>query len=172
MTTMRKFMVLANSCRSPGGWRLAAVLAAGLGVFLSAGCSSTGKKDPPGFASVSVHASTHDQVRDTTALIFREHGYLVTQNGWAKQVFEKEGTAMNKLAYGSWMEGGAWMRVKVSLYDVSADTYRLECQAFAVRGRGEALEEEVKLTRFQRRQYQDILDEVAKRLGAKPAAPG
>ena len=142
-------------------------LAACLGVLLGAGCSSTGKKNVPGFASVVVHAHTHDQVRDTVAQVFREHGYQVMQNGWAKLVLEKEGSSMDKLAYGSWMEGGAWLRVNVSLFDVSSDTYRLECQAFAVRGRGEALEEEIKLSRLHRRQYQDILDEVAKRLAGK-----
>jgi hypothetical protein len=163
-------MGLDNCGRTSGRWHLAALLAACLGLFLSAGCSSPGKTDSAGFATVVVHARTHDQVRDTTALVFREHGYQVMQNGWAKQVFEKEGTTMQKLAYASLMDGTAWMRVKVSLYDVSADTYRLECQAFAVRGRGEALEEEVKLTKLSRSPYREILDEVAKRLGGKPAA--
>jgi len=170
MTTLQKLIGYDSCGRRPGCWRLAALLAACLGLLLSAGCSSTGKTNSAGFASVVVQARTHDQVRNTTALVFREHGYQVMQNGWAKQVFEKEGTTMEKLAYGSLMDGTAWMRVKVSLYDVAADTYRLECQAFAVRGRGEALEEEVKLTKLSRGSYVDILNERVKRLGDKPAA--
>jgi hypothetical protein len=148
------------------GWN--AVVAVCLYALLVSGCSSTGDKNSSAFASALVHARTHEDVRNTTALVFREHGYQVIQNGYAKQVFEKEGSTLEKLSYGSLMDRTAWMRVKVSLYDVSSDTYRLECQAFAVRGKGEALEEEVKMTKLTRSPYQEILKEVAKRLGNKP----
>jgi hypothetical protein len=157
--------------RYPGCEYLAVLIAAYLSVFLNTGCSSTGKSDSGGgFVSAVVHANSREQVRDTTARVFREHGYQVVQNGYAKLVVEKVGTTMERIAYGSLMEGGAWIRVKISLYDVSSDTFRLECQAYAVRGKGEVLEEETKLTSLSRGKYKDLMNEIAKRLGDKPAA--
>jgi hypothetical protein len=169
MTLLHRLMNLKNLGEKANHWPSALFVAAGVSLLLGVGCISQSKSETGGFLTVVVHARTHDQVRDTTALVFREHGYRVVQNGWGKLVFEKEGTTMEKIAYASLMDGVAWIRVKVSLYDVSADTFRLESQAFAVRGKGEALEEEVKLTKMSRGRFKDMMSEIEKRLGGKPA---
>jgi hypothetical protein len=158
-------------------WSLAGLLAACLAGFLTAGCSSTEKPASARFASVEIKGQPHERVRDVTAEVFHDHGYLVTRNGWADLVFEREGSAMNNLAYGNWMGKRVWVRVKAAIFDSSARSCRLQCEAFILRNRGEALEEEIRITKVHSRPYQDLLDEVARRLGgtmtnAVPTRPG
>jgi hypothetical protein len=170
MIMLHRVMSLENSGVRSGCWRWAVFTAACVSLLVGVGCISQSKSETGGFLTVVVHARTHEAVSDTTALVFRENGYRVVQNGWGKLVFEKEGSTMEKFAYASLMDGAAWIRVKVSLFDVSSDTFRLECQGFAVRGKGEALEEEVKLTSFSRGHIKDMMKEIEKRLGGKPAS--
>jgi hypothetical protein len=146
-------------------WSLAVLLAACLVGFLSPGCSSIEKPASARFASIEIQDQPHERVRDVTAEVFRDHGYLVTRNGWADLIFEREGSTMNNLAYGNWMGGRVWVRVKAAISDLSARNCRLQCEAFILRNRGEALEEEIRITKVHSRPYQDLLDEVAKRLG-------
>lgn len=158
-------------------WNLASILAVCLAGVLAGGCSSTEKTASARFASVEVQGQPHERVRDVTADVFREHGYLVTRNGWADLVFEREGSAMNNVAYGNWMGKRVWIRVKAAVTDPSASKCHVKCEAFIIRNRGEALEEEIRITKMQGGQYQDLLDEVAMRLTGvttkpPPARPG
>lgn len=158
-------------------WTLSVLLAVCFGALATSGCRSAAKQEPARFASVEIVGQPHERVRDVTAEVFHEHGYLVTRNGWASLVFEREGSSMNNLAYGTWMAGRVWVRVKAAIFDVSARQCRLQCEAFIVQNRGEALEEEIRIKKMHNRPYQELLDEVAKRLGGTttkppPPAPG
>ena len=152
-------------------WSLPLLAAVCVGVFLGAGCSSTGKSDSAEFAAVEIHGQPPERVCDVAAEVFLEHGYKVKRQGWARLFFEKEGSAMNNLAYGNWMGGRVWVRVKVSVVEASANTCRVKGEAFLLRNRGEPLEEEIRIRKLHSRPYQELLDEVAKRLGGKAAEP-
>jgi len=158
-------------------WSLTVLLAACLAAVAATGCRSAATQDPLRFASVVIQGQPHERVRDTTALVFLEHGYRVAKNGWADLVFEREGSAMNNIAYGTLMTGKVWIRVKASIVDGLPGTCRLDCEAFVLRNRGEALEEETRITKIHNHQYQEILNEIAKRVrgtktNAVPAGPG
>jgi hypothetical protein len=90
----------------------------------------------------------------------------MTRPGPGRLVFEKEGTGMNTLVYGDWSPGKVWIRVKVFLHDLSsAQQVLLECDAYMVGQRGDPhFEEEHKLTSIHRGRYQDLLDEISRRL--------
>ena len=166
--------IIGSAAASRAGlpqWSLTVLLAACLAAVAATGCRSAATQEPLRFASVVIHGQPHERVRDTTALVFLEHGYRVAKNGWADLVFEREGSAMNNIAYGTLMAGHVWVRVKASIVDGLPGTCRLDCEAFVLRNRGEALEEETRITKLHNRQYQDILNEVAKRLGGKTAGP-
>jgi len=149
-------------------WTLSVLLAVCFAALATTGCRSAAKQEPARFASVEIVGQTHERVRDVAAEVFHDHGYLVTRNGWGSLVFEREGSAMNNLAYGNWMGGRVWVRVKATIFDVSARQCRLHCEAFILRNRGEALEEEIRIKRIHNRPYQELLDEVARRLGGPP----
>jgi hypothetical protein len=146
-----------------------AVLEAACGVLLlGAGCSSTGKPDTQPLAWVQVHGQPPERVRDVTAEVFREHGYQVTRRGYVNLVFERQGSTMNNLSYGNWMGKGVFVRVKATVVDISPGNCRVECEAFVLRNRGEVLEEEIRINKLHRHPYQELLDEVAKRLKVSP----
>jgi hypothetical protein len=172
--------IIGSAAASSAGfsqWSLAVLVAACLAAVAATGCRSAATQEPLRFASVVIHGQPHERVRDVTAEVFLEHGYRVARNGWADLIFEREGSTMNNLAYGTLMSGRVWVRVKASVVDNSPGTCRLACEAFVLQNRGEALEEEIRITKIHNRPYQELLDEVAKRLSgtttnAVPAKPG
>ena len=74
---------------------------------------------------------------------------------------------MNTLMYGDWTPGKVWVRVKVYLRHLgSPNEILLECDAFMVNNYGDVrFEEEYKLSKMRRGTYQDLLEEVKKRVG-------
>jgi hypothetical protein len=131
--------------------------------LLPLGCKSTGKPASAHFASVEIQGNTPGQIRDVTVEVFKEHEYLVTHSAPANMMFEKEGTEWDKVAYGNWLGGAVWIRVRASIVPISEEKFRLQCNAFMVRDRGNASEEEVKLTSLQSHSYQKLLEEISQR---------
>ncbi|HRT10777.1 MAG TPA: hypothetical protein P5233_20525 [Candidatus Paceibacterota bacterium] len=146
---------------------LAGLLAVSLAVFLG-GCSSPEKGSSNGFASVTIRGNTPGQISEAAIAVFTEAGYTVVVPGRTRLVFEKQGSSMNNLAYGSWLgDTPVWIRVRASVVPAGEATYRLECRAWMVRDHGANLEEEVKVSSLARGTYQKLLDEVARRLGSR-----
>ena len=84
--------IIGSAAASRAGvpqWSLTVLLAACLAAVAATGCRSAATQDPLRFASVVIQGQPHERVRDTTALVFLEHGYRVAKNGWADLVFER-----------------------------------------------------------------------------------
>ena len=144
---------------------LAAILALALA---GTGCRSMSGPASASFASVTITGRSMEQIRDTTTTVFRADGYEASASGPAL-VFEKEGTRANTMAHDGLIaaQGGAStiVRVRVELVDLGGDTPRLQCQAFMVKSAGDSFfEEEHRIANFRSRPYQNLLDEVAKKL--------
>lgn len=125
------------------------------------GCSSTGKRAAVGFASVEIQGNTPGQIHDAAVEVFQKSGFQVANQGFDTMVFEKQGTKWGNFAYGDW-DSPVWVRVKASIIPVSDAVFRLQCDAFMIRDRGGATEEQVAC--FRSRPYQKLMDEVAERL--------
>ncbi len=148
-------------------WRglLALSLLCGL---LSAGCSSLSQPASASFASVVISGKSAAEIRDATIAVFREDGYQVFGSSRGL-VFEKEGTKANSIArdgfVGSHYGAVTIIRVRAEVVVLSTGDQRLQCHAYMVSGAGDSFfEEEHKLADFRGGPYQDLLDEVAKRL--------
>ena len=141
-----------------------ACLVLGLG---AAGCSLTGKSGTGGSAMVELHGNTPGQIRDVTVQVFRENGYLVAATNPAAMMFQKTATGMDVIAYGSWLDK-VWVRVEASIVSVpeAEAAFRLQCRVRLIRDPG-AMEEVVPHANIKSAPYQEILNEVAKRLGKK-----
>ena len=139
--------------------------------LLALGCKSTGKPASAHFASVEIQGNTPGQIRDVTVEVFKQHEYLVTRSNPGNMMFEKEGTEWDKVAYGNWMGGAVWIRVRASIVPVSEEKFRLQCNAFMVRDRGNASEEEVKLMSVQGHSYQKLLEEISQHLHSPNSIP-
>jgi hypothetical protein len=152
--------------------RLGGLLFLGLvcGTLAGAGCRSTGQPVSGQFASVDLQGHTPAQIRAAATQIFQLNGYQVTQTTRTNLVFEKKGSGMNSVTYGNWTEA-VWVRVRASIVPISEIGYRLQCDAFMVRDRGGATEEEVRLKHFQNGPYQELLDKVGRQLNPGEAPP-
>jgi hypothetical protein len=171
MKKMQKTMVSQNAGPESRHWPMHGLLAGLLGVLLCAGCSSAPKPASNPLAYVEIRGQPHEKVADMAARVFYDNGYQVVRNGWAHLVFEKEGSTMNNIAYSNWMDGPVWVRVKASVVDVSPGTCRLECEAFLLRSRNQPAEEEIRIHKLHSHKYQQLMNEVAKRLNSQPAVP-
>jgi hypothetical protein len=142
-------------------------LAACLLAAFGAGCRSTDRTDPARFAAVVIRGNTPGQIRNMTLEVFKEHDFSITVPTAATMVFEKKGTKWNTVAYGDWT-GSVWVRAEVSLVPVGETAFRLQCWACLVQDRGTPTEEEIKMGHPSRRPFQDMLAQVAQRLGQTP----
>jgi hypothetical protein len=141
--------------------------------LLAVGCNSLGGPASASFASVTIKGRSVQQIRDMSAAVFRENGYEAFISGQTL-VFDKEGSRMNTLSRDGLIatQAGAStiVRVRAEVVELGADSHRLQAQAFMVSGAGDSFfEEEHRLTNMRSRPYQNILDDIAKRL--KKASP-
>ena len=137
------------------------------GLF-NTGCRSMSGPASASFASVTITGRSMEQIRDTTTAVFRTDGYQEFLSGQAL-VFEKEGTRANTLAHDGLVAAQAGastiVRVRVEMVDLGGDTRRLQCHAFMVKSAGDSFfEEEHRIANFRSRPYQNLLDEVARKL--------
>jgi hypothetical protein len=158
---------------SPVGYRTAwlCLLVPFLAPMFS-GCRSPQSTPSTLLASVVIKERPSAQVEAVTRAVFEDHGYLCARRKPGEFVFEQEGTGMNTLVYGDWSSKKVWVRVKVFLRELApAQQLLVECDAYMVIDRGDAhFEEERKLTRVHRGRYQDLLNEVSKRVSLLPAS--
>jgi len=138
------------------------------GLF-GAGCH-LGQPASASFASVVIGGKSGAQIRDVALAVFRENGFRAHASG-QQLVFEREGSRANTVAYDGLVgaQAGAVtiIRVRADLVDLGTGSYRLQCQAYMVSNAGDSFfEDEHRLANFRSRPYQDLLDEVAKRLKA------
>jgi hypothetical protein len=136
------------------------------GLF-SAGCH-LGQPASASFASVTINGKSPAEIRDATIAVFRENGYQMFGSSQGL-TFEKEGTKGNSIAYdgfvGSHYGAVTIVRVKAELVDLGKGARRLQCQTYMVSGAGDSFfEDEHRLANFRSGPYQDLLDEVAKKL--------
>ena len=126
------------------------------------GCSSMDKPASASFASVRIQGHTAEQIRGATVVVFQQDGYVAANVSGAEMVFEKEGSRWDQIAYGSWVnEAPVWIRVRVSMVSLSADLFRLQCQAYKVRNKGDPLaEDQVIIRNRNSKPYQAMLDKV------------
>ncbi len=151
--------------RLPNHWRLACLA---LGALLAAGCQ-TGQPASASFASVVIAGRTPEEISQTAAAVFQEDGYQVKSLDPDSMVFQKEGTRGQSLAYGGVVDThyGATtaVRVRASVVDLGAGSYRLQCKAYMVRNANDPFfQDESALLNFRSGPYQSLLDKVAKRL--------
>jgi hypothetical protein len=126
------------------------------------GCKSLDKPDSASFTSVQIQGHTAEQVRAATVVVFQQDGYTAADVGRSEMVFEKQGSRWDRIAYGNWIDDtGVWVRVRVSMVPLSDGVFRLRCQAFKVRDKGDAVfEEQVRLRNKRSKPYQALLDKV------------
>jgi hypothetical protein len=134
-----------------------------------AGCTSTGQPASASFASVIIKGHTVQEIAAVTVQVFREAGYAGGFMGGNQMVFQREASKMTNLAYegavGSIYGAQVLIRVKAEIVKLGSDSQRLQCQAYIVKGAGDAFfEEEQRLTNVRSGPYRSLLKKVAEQL--------
>ena len=145
------------------------VFGAGL-VLLGPGCGSLSGPGSASFASVTIEHHSEADIVAATQKVFAADGYSGGgAGGGGSMVFEKEAsraTSFSRNGLVATHEGArALMRVKVDLVSLSDDSYRLQCQAYAVSGAGDSFfEDEVRLSNLRSGPYRSLLNKVKETL--------
>jgi hypothetical protein len=126
------------------------------------GCHSPKQPASANFASVRIQGHTADQIRGATVVVFQQDGYTLAEAQRSDMVFEREAGRWDQIAYGNWVnEAPVWIRVRVSMVPLSPDGFRLQCQAYKVRNKGDPLgEQQVRISSAHSKTYLALLEKV------------
>ena len=131
------------------------------------GCRTTDPNIPKtdSLAALIIYGADNQDIRKASREVFLEQQFLQTITNATLMTFEKRGSTMDDIAYGSFLNNESWIRAKLTIEPMDEERHLLECRVFMVRNHGESFfEEEKKLSRFKRGQYQDLLDEIRLRV--------
>lgn len=139
-----------------------------LGALLCAACG-TGKPASASFASVVIKGKTPEEICQAAGTVFQADGYMVGSLSPSGMLFQKEASRGASLAYGGVVDthygSTTAVRVRASLVDLGAGSYRLQCKAFMVRNANDSFfQDESPLANFRSGPYQKLLNKVAKQL--------
>jgi len=138
---------------------------------LLVGCQSAQQPGSMSHASVRVQGHSVAEIQQTATTVFRAEGYALTLATPGEMVFERPGSRRDAAKWGGWSGQGVTMRVKVGLSKMTDGGYLLEADAFAVQNSDdEFFRTESRNILLNRRPYQRLLDEVARRLNQINAA--
>ncbi len=134
-------------------------------LLLITGCQSYKGTPEDSLASVTVANRSMAEINVATLGVFRRHSFQGGLINPGQYCFERAGSQMNRLAYNDLFGGGVAVRVLVSVTPADASTTRIACNAEIVQDPGDPLiEDSYKVRKFQKKPYQDLLDEIQTRL--------
>ena len=129
------------------------------------GCQSAKQPGSMSHASVQIQGHSLAEIQQTTTAVFREQGYTLAAASPEEMVFERPGSRRDAAKWGGWSGQGVTMRVKVRLSKMLDGAQLLQADAFAVpNSDDEFFRTESRNILLNRRPYQKLLDEVARRL--------
>lgn len=144
------------------GWTVMFVILAALG---STGCKSLDKPASAGFASVVIYNQSPDQIRQAADTVFANANYQSIKNPDGTQVYEKEATKGEQIAYAGFVgahEGERTIvRVRMGIEPQGVNCFLLSCKVFVVTSPGDFVNEQTfPLYGFQSGPYQKLLDNI------------
>ena len=144
------------------GWTSLFLVVAAIPV---SGCRSLDKPASAGFASVVIYNQTAAKIRQATDTVFANANYQSIRNPDGTQVYQKEATKGEQLAYAGLVgaqEGTQTIvRVRMGLQPQGANGFLLSCKAFVVTNPGDFVTEQTfPLYGWQSGPYQDLLNSI------------
>jgi hypothetical protein len=142
------------------------VCAAGL-ILVSTGCQNLNTPPANSLASVTITNRTMLQISNAIQDVFVAHYFAGGQTGPAEFTYERPGSRMNNLAYGSYMfDEKVTIRVKVMVQPLSNNQFNLSCQAALVEDAGDPVFQDSHQVRFLRKwPYEQLLRDIRKQVG-------
>lgn len=160
----------ASPSSNPGRHALAGCLVALMLLALATGGCAT--PNPKGFkplTSVTIENRTIDEIGITAIEVFGRGGFEAKEVSRGMLKFQRHGTAMDSVLYGSWYGGGdMWEIVDVRISPIgTSGAHLVECEARKVSSPGDQVFEEQRRIKGKGR-YADLLGELKTRLNQAP----
>ncbi len=145
---------------------LAAALAGALGLGAT-GCQSFNGPPPGNLASVTITNQSMAAVANATAAVFAVHGFEGGQTGPGQFIYNRLGSRINNLAYGSYMfEEVVTVKVQVTLRQTSPNSILIGCKAWLVEGGDDPVfEDSHKVRPIRKWPYDQLLKDIQTQLG-------
>ncbi|MEI6193122.1 MAG: hypothetical protein WCS42_02210 [Verrucomicrobiota bacterium] len=162
----KSFTRFSDTIQSSGcTWRNCATALLLLAALLAAGCSSMDKPASAGFASVLICNQTPENIRLAADSVFANNGYQSIRNPDGTQIYEKEATKGEQLAYAGFVgahEGERTIvRVRMGIQPQDVNCFLLSCKAFVVTSPGDFVSEQTfPLYGWQSGPYQNLLNNI------------
>lgn len=137
--------------------------------WMVVGCATVDNPAPGSLARVNIEGHSAVQVDDALRAVFAEKHYKVHFDTFVPRCdayqleLGRKGSAMNRLAYGDWLNPAVDERVKVSVSRAPGG-WLIALEAFMASNNNEPFEEEHRLTGLTHDTYQRLLDAVKARL--------
>ena len=136
-----------------------------LGAVSFVGCQSARQPGSMSHASVQVKGHSLEDIRQTATAVCRDAGYSLVATSQEEMVFDRPGSRRDATKWGGWSAAGVIMRVKVGLSRMTDGSELLEAEVYAVQNSDdEFFRTERRNIVLNRRPYQKLLDETARRL--------
>lgn len=105
------------------------------------------------------------EILDATTAVFTAKGFEVAKTTKTEAVFERKAGTWQAMAWGGWNGMEAWERATVEVKDYGGGDYILEADVKLVNDKGDHFFEDTRaLSKRARKPYQEMLDEVQKKL--------
>jgi hypothetical protein len=133
--------------------------------WLGAGCQSSSGPGQGSLATVTIADRSLPQIAEATRAVFVLHGYSGGRSGPLQMTFQKPGSRMDTLAYGDLLNKNVTVRAVVAFQELEPGNTLVTCDAEYLENPGDAIFQDThKVRRLGKGPYQEMLEEIAKRL--------
>jgi len=132
-----------------------------------AGCQTFNGPPPGNLATVTITNRPMADVANATAAVFATHGFEGGQIGPGQFTYNRLGTRLNNLAYGSYMfEEVVTVKVQVTLQQETPNAILVGCKAWLVEGENDPVFEDAhKVRPIRKWPYEQLLKDIQRELG-------
>jgi hypothetical protein len=143
-------------------------VAVAAGLMFASGCASPGEFGDR--TVVVIYNQKPEAIIGATTETFVNQGFTRTYDSDDEAVFERKGTTMQNLAYGSWMEGSIWERATLTVEPYRTGASLLEAKVERISNKNDDFFTDKKqLSKRARKPFQEMLDQIAFKLNGFPA---
>jgi hypothetical protein len=137
-------------------------------VVAGQGCKSPPIGGEGSLAWVEIAGHSSSEIAVATKEVLGKDGYRVIKGEGDEFTFEKPGSAWNEVTHGGFGEGMT-VRMKVVIGPEHRNTHLLQCRVYLIRHAGDRVfEDSHEVTRFSRKPYQKLLEQVKATLESQP----
>jgi hypothetical protein len=144
----------------------------GLGVLAGlcvavAGCQSFKSSGPGYLTSITITNRPMADVNNATVTVFTTHGFTGGQIGSGQFIFRRPGSAMDEVAYGSYVvKQAVTVKAQVTLQQLTPDSILVGCNAWLVKSENDpTFEESYPVRSIRKGPYDELLKDIQKQLG-------